>query len=624
MISQALVHLLSEADSGLLLIQAEKKAAEETRVKSNKSIDISANIVGESPLKLAIPGSTSVSLLSPIAKEKEKEKEKKEFTGDRPVIHFNTPQSHMQLTPQRDVQVSWTVEFWLKREEPSVIHTQSVQPDVIPAGLASVVTEGLSSRVDRDRGDRRPLRGLLSLGARPPNPTDPDSTSVDKIQSSISKLSQMLGSEYRGLRAVQPVWGWSDTEEQGSIEAGMADAFDSLEGRRGESSWTLVPPAAGILGTMNSISLEPDSRVENFSLSGLVNRAQTQALALAQVQGFAEGVGEGEGRGGENVGGGQCTGTGGLITQPVKSLQGVDSDGVGDVDGDDAQLSRGRALRDLLDSISELESLHSQTGGGGGIEPSGGQRVPDMALGSEEFPSLPPPGFPPASEDFPPSTARPAKHVPTARGSSKILAVKKFLLPLITQSEERAKKELAEVKAVAKECSLTPIYLMSSSGGHIKLQMGGRVFSGDDFTDTNQFSQPVHNQALCLSIGQRGAAEKSFDYVVPSGCWIHIAISCSVGVSSSGTGSVVSLYANGELKDSQNMRCNLPVGTLGSSRKGQSFAGHMCDVRIWNCARSAAEIKRDLHTDVSGNSSSIHSSGSLFILLLSCILILFD
>lgn len=600
------MHLLSEADSGLLLIQAEKISAEETKVKLNKSTDISANIGGESPLKLAIPNSTSVSLLSPVGKEKEKEKEK-DFMGDRPVIHFNNPQSHMQLTPQRDVQVSWTVEFWLKREEPSVIHTQSVQPDVIPAGLASVVTEGLSSRVDRDRGDRRPLRGLLSLGARPPNSTDPDSTSVDKIQSSISKLSQMLGSEYRGLRTGQPVWGWGDTEEQGSIEGGMADAFDSLEARRGESSWTLVPPAAGILGSINSISLEPDSGVENFSLSGLVNRAQTQALALAQVQvqGFGEVGGEGEGRGGENVGGGQTIGTGGLITQPLKSLQGVDSDGVGDgdVDGDDAQLSRGRALRDLLDSISELESLHSQTGGS--IEPTGSQRVPNMALGSEEFPALPPPGFPPASEDFPPSTGRASKHLPTARGSSKILAVKKFLLPLVTQSEERVKKELAEVKAVAKESSLTPIYLMSSSGGHIKLQMGGRVFSGDDFTDSNQLSQPVHNQALCLSIGQRGAAEKSFDYVVPSGCWIHIAISCSVGVSSSGTGSVVSLYANGELKDSQNMRCNLPVGTLGSSRKGQSFAGHMCDVRIWNCARSAAEIKRDLHTDVSGN-SSIH------------------
>ena len=553
-------------------------------MKSIKSDDICANGGGELPLKLTIPTITSAAAISSIGKERN-------FMGDRPVIHFNTPQSHMQLTPQRDVQVSWTAEFWLKREEPSVIHTQSVQPNVVPTGLASVVTEGLLSRADRDRGDRRPLRGLLSLGNRPPNSTDTESTSVDKIQSSISKLSQMLGSEYRGLRTGQPVWGWGDTEEQGGLEAGMADAFDSLESRRGESSWTLVPPAAGILGTMNSISFEPDSGVENFSLTGLVNRAQTQALALAQAQGLAEE--ETAGRG-ENLGVGQNTG--GLTAQPLKSLQGGDGDG----DGDGTQLSRGRALRDLLDSISELESLHSHSNGG--VETSGGQIVPDMALGSEEFPALPPPGFPPASEDFSPSTGRVPKDLPTARGSSKGLAAKKFLLPLISQAEDRTKKEFAEVKAVTKESSLSPIYLMSSSGGHIKLQMGGRVFSADDFSDPSQLNQPVHNQALCLSIGQRGATEKSFDYVVPSGCWIHIAISCSVGVSSSGTGSVVSLYANGELKDSQNMRCNLPVGTLGSSRKGQSFAGHMCDVRIWNCARSAAEIKRDLHTDVSGNS----------------------
>ena len=113
---------------------------------------------------------------------------------------------------------------------------------------------------------------------------------------------------------------------------------------------------------------------------------------------------------------------------------------------------------------------------------------------------------------------------------------------------------------------------------------------------------------MCMSIGQRGSAEKSFDYILPSNKWVHIAITCSLGGNGSGSGSgsgstsasVVSLYADGEFKDSQNIRCNLPIGTFGINKKNQSFYGKLCEMRIWSCARTASEIKRDLYTDVSG------------------------
>jgi hypothetical protein len=51
-----------------------------------------------------------------------------------------------------------------------------------------------------------------------------------------------------------------------------------------------------------------------------------------------------------------------------------------------------------------------------------------------------------------------------------------------------------------------------------------------------------------------------------------VALSCHTGVST-GSSSVVALYANGELKDTQSLRFNLPIATVGSIKNGQSFFG---------------------------------------------------
>lgn len=548
---QALVHLLSETDSGLLLIESDKKMIQEKLEKEIVSTEI-LNSTGTDPLlNLDLP--TSIEDTA-VAREKE-------FMGERPVIHFNNPHSHLQLSPQRDVQVSWTVEFWLKREEPPVPCVEPVQPVVLPKGYAAAVTDGLPPL--SPKGDKRPLRGLLGSGNRPVG-MPPTGASNESIQSSISKLSQMLGSDFGVVGTGQSVWGWGENGSQGGVEAGMTDTFEGLEGKRGgESTWTLIPPTAGILDPVDGMSFEPDTDSTNAVPSGLLGEA-------FQTQSDSETFGESS-------------------LEPVVPADDKDTESVG------------KALRDLLDNICELESLQT-TPNVGTILPQEGGVGTDPEEGT---PSLPPPGLTPNSEGFSLSTGRAPKNFSSARTSSSgASGVKKFLLPLFPHPEEKSKKEnkvaIPEVKCETKENIIPPIYLLSSSGGHIKMQMGGRVFSGDDFADPNQASNPVHNQAYCLSIGQRGANEKSFDYVVPTGSWVHIAISCSVGVASSGSGSVVSLYANGELKDSQNTRCNLPIGTIGCNKKGQSFAGQFCDMRIWSCARSAAEIKRDMHTDVSG------------------------
>jgi hypothetical protein len=45
-----------------------------------------------------------------------------------------------------------------------------------------------------------------------------------------------------------------------------------------------------------------------------------------------------------------------------------------------------------------------------------------------------------------------------------------------------------------KKSSISPIYLLSSTSGHIKLQMGGRIFSNEEVMDPLQETNPVHNQ----------------------------------------------------------------------------------------------------------------------------------
>ena len=71
-------------------------------------------------------------------------------------------------------------------------------------------------------------------------------------------------------------------------------------------------------------------------------------------------------------------------------------------------------------------------------------------------------------------------------------------------------------------------------------------------------------------------------------------------------------YENGELKDSQNMRCNLPIGTFGVNKKSQTFQGQLGEIRIWNYARTALEIKRDLYTDVTGKYVQLYGQLNLF------------
>ena len=151
-----------------------------------------------------------------------------------------------------------------------------------------------------------------------------------------------------------------------------------------------------------------------------------------------------------------------------------------------------------------------------------------------------------------------------------------------------------------------PQYLASSQAGHIKLQAGGAMMSlpmgrlgegdghhgdgkggkGKEERDSgDEAAHAVHSEALCLSMGMTGEKDRAFDFVVPTGRWVHLAI-----VMSSPAEARVTLYVEGVVVDTMSLRMSLPMGCLGAGphaqevsavagSNGGSFVGLMAQVR---------------------------------------------
>ncbi|WHY78401.1 NPCBM/NEW2 domain-containing protein [Neobacillus sp. WH10] len=74
----------------------------------------------------------------------------------------------------------------------------------------------------------------------------------------------------------------------------------------------------------------------------------------------------------------------------------------------------------------------------------------------------------------------------------------------------------------------------------------------------------------------------SFDYSLPVGQWVHLALN--------GTTKGTSLYVNGELRESTNRTLVLPLSTIGSKTK--AFKGTLDEFRVYNRPLSNIEIKQ--------------------------------
>lgn len=146
------------------------------------------------------------------------------------------------------------------------------------------------------------------------------------------------------------------------------------------------------------------------------------------------------------------------------------------------------------------------------------------------------------------------------------------------ESERSRKGEMATAPAE---------FLASSQTGHIKIQAGGTVFTpsvgqfhlqsvpaeqdgnvvtggssgGNSLQDEDR---PVHSEALCVSMGATGEKERAFDFVVPTGRWVHLAIAASPPSEGRTT-----LYVDGVAVDTISLRMSLPMGCLGASPHAQ-------------------------------------------------------
>lgn len=148
----------------------------------------------------------------------------------------------------------------------------------------------------------------------------------------------------------------------------------------------------------------------------------------------------------------------------------------------------------------------------------------------------------------------------------------------------------AEIESMRKgEVGTEPAeYLASSQTGHIRLQAGGTVFAdsvgqitgdgpaagenGEEAAaaseqkkaEGNDCDRVVHSEALCVSMGVAGEKERAFDFVVPTGRWVHLAI-----VASSVAEARTTLYVDGAAVDTMSMRMSLPMGSLGAGPHAQ-------------------------------------------------------
>ncbi len=91
-------------------------------------------------------------------------------------------------------------------------------------------------------------------------------------------------------------------------------------------------------------------------------------------------------------------------------------------------------------------------------------------------------------------------------------------------------------------------------------------------------------------------------YTVTNGQWTHIAVTYDNGtVSTYVNGTVVDVYAgSGSIGDSHATLDELRIGGRSNSPAGKYFDGRIDDVRIWNTARTQAEIQTNLDVNLTG------------------------
>ncbi len=142
-------------------------------------------------------------------------------------------------------------------------------------------------------------------------------------------------------------------------------------------------------------------------------------------------------------------------------------------------------------------------------------------------------------------------------------------------------------------------------GGGRTIIRKGNVYHNRNFTmEINVFRGPGQ-----LQFGFTGSGVGSKENVVSVNQWQHVAGVCDMN------SELLKLYVNGELIEQRAIATvpqisNDPV-VIGATFRGDSlgvedfFDGLIKDVRIWNIARTQAEIKENMHTQLDGTETGL-------------------
>ena len=89
-----------------------------------------------------------------------------------------------------------------------------------------------------------------------------------------------------------------------------------------------------------------------------------------------------------------------------------------------------------------------------------------------------------------------------------------------------------------------------------------------------------------------GVADYTFNYTAPAGTWVHLAFVCDTSTR---------LYVNGVLQDSNSYVIDLPLGRIGYDSSGNPdyLRGILDEVRVWNVARTQAQIQANMNHSLS-------------------------
>jgi len=100
------------------------------------------------------------------------------------------------------------------------------------------------------------------------------------------------------------------------------------------------------------------------------------------------------------------------------------------------------------------------------------------------------------------------------------------------------------------------------------------------------------NFTRLVGFTQFGVADYTFNYSAPTNTWVHLAFVCDT---------TTRLYVNGVLQDSNPNTINLPLGRIGYDSSGvpDYLRGTLDEVRVWNVARTQAQIQANMNHTLS-------------------------